>query len=155
MIQILLPWLHLSFHSACPRYLKSRRDLLYVLIQNVPFSLWLRAWNKMTLFGLSTFKFNVPYQISLSFAIKGLKLNDLFRFFRFLCPLSKCPFPFTIKSLKWNDPFLVTPFLDGPYQNVPYQNVPCAKQCILFKSEIPSSVIRHLSFIFTRKEKKS
>ena len=78
---------------------------LYVLIQNVPFSLWLRAWNKMTLFGLSTFKFNVPYQMSLSFAIKVLKLNDLFRFFRFLCPLPKCPFSFTIKSLKWNDRF--------------------------------------------------
>ena len=29
MIQISLPCLHLSFHNACPRYLKSRRDLLY------------------------------------------------------------------------------------------------------------------------------
>ena len=28
--QISLPWLYLSFHNACPRHLKSRRDLLYV-----------------------------------------------------------------------------------------------------------------------------
>ena len=26
----LLPWLHLFFHNACPHYLKSRRDLLYL-----------------------------------------------------------------------------------------------------------------------------
>ena len=31
MFQISLPWLHLFFHNACPRYLKSRRDLLYIL----------------------------------------------------------------------------------------------------------------------------
>ena len=30
MIQISLPCLHLSFHNACPRYLKSRQDLLYI-----------------------------------------------------------------------------------------------------------------------------
>ena len=30
MIQILFPCLHLSFHNACPRYFKSRRDLLYL-----------------------------------------------------------------------------------------------------------------------------
>ena len=29
MFQISLPWLYLSFHNACPRHLKSRRDLLY------------------------------------------------------------------------------------------------------------------------------
>ena len=27
MFRISLPWFHLSFHNACPRYLKSRRDL--------------------------------------------------------------------------------------------------------------------------------
>ena len=30
MFQISLPWLYLSFHNACPRHLKSRRDLLYL-----------------------------------------------------------------------------------------------------------------------------
>ena len=30
MIQISLPCLHLSFHNACPRYLRSRQDLLYL-----------------------------------------------------------------------------------------------------------------------------
>ena len=29
LIQISLPCLHSSFYNACPRYLKSRRDLLY------------------------------------------------------------------------------------------------------------------------------
>ena len=28
----LLPWLYLSFHNACPCHLKSRRDLLYLLL---------------------------------------------------------------------------------------------------------------------------
>ena len=44
MFEILLPWLHYFSHNACPRYLKSRRDLLYVLILYCPFlplSLWL------------------------------------------------------------------------------------------------------------------
>ena len=31
MIQISLPCLHSSFHNAYPRYLKSRRDLLYFI----------------------------------------------------------------------------------------------------------------------------
>ena len=31
MIQISLPCLHSTFHNACPRYLKSRRDLLYAM----------------------------------------------------------------------------------------------------------------------------
>ena len=31
MFQISLPWFHLFFYNACPRYLKSRRDLLYLL----------------------------------------------------------------------------------------------------------------------------
>ena len=30
MFQISLPWLYLSFYNACPRHLKSRRDLLYM-----------------------------------------------------------------------------------------------------------------------------
>ena len=30
IFQISLPWLHLSLHNACPRYLKSRRNLLYL-----------------------------------------------------------------------------------------------------------------------------
>ena len=30
IFQISLPWLYLSFHNACPRHLKSRRDLLYL-----------------------------------------------------------------------------------------------------------------------------
>ena len=30
IFQISLPWLHLFFFNACPRYLKSRRDLLFV-----------------------------------------------------------------------------------------------------------------------------
>ena len=28
-IEISLPWFHLFFYNTCPRYLKSRRDLLY------------------------------------------------------------------------------------------------------------------------------
>ena len=31
MFQISLPWLHLFFYNACPHYLKSRRDLLYLV----------------------------------------------------------------------------------------------------------------------------
>ena len=31
MFQISLLWLHLFFYNACPRYLKSRRDLLYLM----------------------------------------------------------------------------------------------------------------------------
>ena len=30
IFQISLPWLHLFFYNACPRYPKSRRDLLYI-----------------------------------------------------------------------------------------------------------------------------
>ena len=30
MFQISLPWVHLYFHNACPHYLKSRRDPLYI-----------------------------------------------------------------------------------------------------------------------------
>ena len=33
IFQISLPSLHLSFHNACPRYLKSRRNLLYTNLQ--------------------------------------------------------------------------------------------------------------------------
>ena len=92
--------------------------------------------------------------MSPSFCNQGLKPNDLLRFSIFYVPYQNVPFPSQLRA--WNEmTFFGHSILDGPYQNVPYQNVPCAKQCILFKSEIPSSVIRHLSFIFTRKEKKS
>ena len=35
MIQISLPWLHLSFHNACPCYLKSRQYLLHMIIDEM------------------------------------------------------------------------------------------------------------------------
>ena len=42
MFQISLLWLYLSFHNACPRHLKSRRDLLYLKIithrKNFPYN---------------------------------------------------------------------------------------------------------------------
>ena len=42
IFQISLPWLYLSFHNACPRHLKSRRDLLYMFVQHKN---WLSSLN--------------------------------------------------------------------------------------------------------------
>ena len=43
LFQISLPWLHLFFYNACPRYLKSRRDLLYKLLFRL--TLWRKKWH--------------------------------------------------------------------------------------------------------------
>ena len=50
MFQISLPWLYLSFHNACPRHLKSRRDLLYTANHKKGYSCSIRyfLWKKMT-----------------------------------------------------------------------------------------------------------
>ena len=52
MFQISLPWLHLFFYNACPRYLKSRRDLLYLILRFTPIckDLVRCSWNGKSLF---------------------------------------------------------------------------------------------------------
>ena len=40
IFQISIPWLHLTFFNACPRYLKSRRNLLYTIRNSRHFRVW-------------------------------------------------------------------------------------------------------------------
>ena len=50
MFKISLPWLYLFSYNTCPRYLKSRRDLLYekeknmIWISEIPPFNWERTW---------------------------------------------------------------------------------------------------------------